>query len=197
MIYAWYANLPNLLVFAAMFPSVKTNLLVKYPRMVKILATVNCTIAFWGVLTVLFIVPMADPWLIHLVLVQIGMSLLALMILIIEGVMILVCVLLLKLFAEIESGDQSSSPAQAAASTVSGMRPSFRQAVRTVQFVLVAVVVAGSAATALGLCMAFEPFSGRQFYLCVSIMLMAGGLVVIVASWIFAMRMTHKPLDQV
>jgi len=53
IIFVWWINLPSLMVFAAMYPSLKANPLVKYPRLVEFISVTNTTLAL--VLIFLFI----------------------------------------------------------------------------------------------------------------------------------------------
>jgi len=76
IIYAWYANLPNIIMFSSMFPSIKTSLLVRFPQLVKFVCTLISVMSFFEALIVLFIVPMIDPSYIPVALIEAGMLLL-------------------------------------------------------------------------------------------------------------------------
>ena len=107
--YTWFSNLPSLRTFANMFPSIRKNILVKFPNLVKYFTLFNVVLSGASSLAVFFILPIILPDAVGPFLLEIGLSVLAAQILIFTLTHLGVCFILLSLFKMLRTSRVSQS----------------------------------------------------------------------------------------
>jgi len=93
-----------------MIPSIRHTLIVAYPMFVKRILTAIVVAVSTFSFVLLFVIPMANPWLIDAALVHAGLCLLGIVVAVLVSTLLYVCSILLRLFAEVNSlGRRESS----------------------------------------------------------------------------------------
>jgi len=127
---------------------------------------------------------MINPWYITSFVLQTSFTFLVVVIWSIVGTLISVCVIVLKLFAELRKSTIASEARGGPALS------NFENADTTLRFVIVIALLATAIMSTISGLMAWDPFFLRNYYLFVPVLLNCGSLVVIIATVIFAWRMS-------
>jgi hypothetical protein len=185
--YTWFSNLPSLRAFAAMFPSIRGNILVKYPHLVRNFTILNCigvAITSW---TLFFVLPMIDASYINPFLIKLTLGIFALQVAIFTCTHLSVCLVLLKLF---RTFNKSTSPTATGEPTInSTSQVKFSEAELTVKVMLGLTLIAGPGFTAVILAGAFSPQVYHHFYFFFSFIFCGGANCGLVITYIFVFRM--------
>jgi uncharacterized membrane protein len=193
---SWFSSLPSLRTFAKMFPSVADSFLVQHPSFLRSMAVFNMVLA--GVMAYLFffILPLALTNNDDLVLVvRIGITILASLVLVFLACILAVARLLLKMFASFSglgktskaSNSEVSSPQARASKTIQR----FNDARRTVVAVVVIGVLAGPIIVVLLLLMAWYPRALGAFYVFLAVIICSADVVVMFLSYVLVYRMAQ------
>lgn len=188
--YTWFCNLPSLRVFGAMFPQVASNLLIRYPSLVKYVAITNCvfTTVVMGVFC--FAWPLADPerWDVWL---TVGLSVFSGLVFGYMVVMCLVCSLLLNLFDTYRSATSKDRPATAQSQAAQPSK-ALAAATNTVRLIVILVPFATALAVPLLLAMVWSSGGRRIWFILFSVLVIIGAAAVHIFTWVFVVRMSPQ-----